>query len=115
MNFRLSFCFSVCYTESIKIQCAKLVFSGFALKFPVIANQSADWCGNPLVRKEMYRKAPQKWEFPRFLEVIVPGSMGPGDCHDQCAHWSRNDSIIFQTTIHRTNIQTTLPKKDGFP
>ena len=57
------------------------------------------WCGNPPVRKEMYRKAPQKWESPRFLEVIVPGSMGPGDCHDQCAHWSRNDSVIFQTPI----------------
>ena len=49
------------------------------------------WCGNPPVRKEMYRKAPQKWESPRFLEVIVPGSIQPGDCHDQCALLSRND------------------------
>ena len=34
--------------------------NGFAFKFPVIANQSADWCGNPPVSGEMYRQAPGK-------------------------------------------------------
>ena len=29
----------------------KLGFGGFASKYPVIANQSADWCGNPPVER----------------------------------------------------------------
>ncbi|MDY4489926.1 MAG: hypothetical protein SPE19_05295, partial [Candidatus Faecousia sp.] len=38
----------------------------------------------------------------RFWWKSLPGSMGPGDCHDQCAHWSRNDRKLGakrQTTI----------------
>ena len=81
----------------------KLVFVAVRPKLSVIANQSADWCGNPPVSEEMYRIAPKKWESPRFLAVIVPGSMGPGDCHDQCAHWSRNDRKFGVSAIN-TNL-----------
>ena len=38
----------------------KLVFESAHSKNAVIANQSADWCGNPPVRGEMYRIAPHK-------------------------------------------------------
>ena len=79
----------------------KLVFESAHPRLSVIANQCAHWCGNPPVRGEMYRQAPRKRGLLRFLVVIVPGSFQPGDCHDQCAHWSRNDSIIFQTPICR--------------
>ena len=35
-------------------QCDKLGFEWERSKLPVIANQSADWCGNPPDREEMY-------------------------------------------------------------
>ena len=37
-------------------QIGKLVFVAARPKLSVIANQSADWCGNPPVRGEMYRQ-----------------------------------------------------------
>ena len=37
----------------------KLLFENAHSKNAVIANQSADWCGNPPVRGKMYRKAPK--------------------------------------------------------
>ena len=85
----------------------KLVFVAVRPKLSVIANQCAHWCGNPPVSEEMYRIAPKKWESPRFLAVIVPGSMGPGDCHDQCAHWSRNDRKFGVSAIN-TNLLCSL-------
>ena len=37
-----------------------LVFESARYKFPVIANQCAHWCGNPLDRGELFRKVPEK-------------------------------------------------------
>ncbi|MDY6181776.1 MAG: hypothetical protein SPI15_13160, partial [Candidatus Faecousia sp.] len=48
----------------------KLVFGGLRPKFPVIANQSADWCGNPPVRGEMYRIVLKKPGVLRYLVII---------------------------------------------
>ena len=39
-------------------QNGKLVFENAHSKYAVIANQSADWCGNPPDRGKMYRQLP---------------------------------------------------------
>ena len=75
--------------------------NGFASKYPVIANQSADWCGNPPVSGEMYRIAPKKWESPRFLAVIVTWFLSTGGLPRQCAHWLAMTASIRQTPICR--------------
>ena len=69
-------------------------------KLPVIANQSADWCGNPPVRGEMYRQASEK----TGIVTIFGGNRYPvpfnrGIATPVCA-LARNDSIIFQTPIY---------------
>ena len=43
-------------------------------------------------------------KIPLFRELFGTFSSQQGDCHGQCAHWSRNDSFIFQTTIYRTSL-----------
>ena len=40
------------------------------------------------------------------MVVIVPGSIHLGDCHDQCAHWSRNDS---SNECANTNLSAWFP------
>ncbi len=40
----------------------------FLFSFKVIANQSADWCGNPLVRSNRYR-------FPLLLKMGIAASL----------------------------------------
>ena len=69
-------------------------------KFPVIANQSADWCGNPPVRWEMYRIAPEKRGLLRFLAVIATWSHGAGGLPRQCAHWLAMTAKNVQTTVY---------------
>ena len=73
-----------------------MVFSGFAFKFPVIANQSADWCGNPPVRGEMYRIVPERVEVAAVFggnRYLVPFNRGIAT--PVCA-LARNDSIFFK-------------------
>ena len=71
----------------LSLQAGKLLFSGFTFKFSVIANQSADWCGNPPVRGKMYRIAPEKQGLLRFLAVIATWFHSTGGLPRQCAHW----------------------------
>ena len=49
----------------------KLLFESARYKLSVIANQSADWCGNPPVRGRMYRIAAEKRGLLRFWVVIA--------------------------------------------
>ena len=68
-------------------QTEKLVFVSARYKLPVIANQSADWCGNPPDRGEMYRKAPRKTEVAAIFSsnrYLGPFNRGIAS---QCAHW----------------------------
>ncbi len=76
-------------------------------KSPVIANQSADWCGNPPVRKEMYRKVP--WNVS--LTAIFGGNrylvrFNRGIATPVCA-LVRNDSIYSANT----NLSLCLPDR----
>ncbi|MDY6179619.1 MAG: hypothetical protein SPI15_02090, partial [Candidatus Faecousia sp.] len=60
-------------------QSGKLLFESARYKLPVIANQSADWCGNPPDRGEMYRKAPRKTEVAAIFSsnrYLVPFNRG---------------------------------------
>ena len=52
-------------------QTIKLEFEKEHCKLPVIANQSADWCGNPPVREEMYRQLPNRVGVDAFLVEVV--------------------------------------------
>ena len=52
-----------------------------------LRDQSADWCGNPPVRGEMYRQLPYRAENIAFLVVIVTWFHGAGGLPRQCAHW----------------------------
>ena len=73
----------------------KLLFERVRSKNAVIANQSADWCGNPPDRGEMCRKAPRKAEVTtifssnRYLAPFNRGIATP-----VCA-LARNDSVYF--------------------
>ena len=69
-----------------------------ASKFPVIANQSADWCGNPPVRGEMCRKAPAKMGIVTVLggnRDLIPFNRGIAT--PVCA-LARNDSFYSPNT-----------------
>ena len=72
--------------------------NGFASKYPVIANQSADWCGNPPVSGEMYRIAPKKCELLRFLAIIVTWFHGAGGLPHHLSALARNDSKYSTNT-----------------
>ena len=80
----------------------KLLFESAHSKNAVIANQSADWCGNPPVSGEMYRIAPKKWESPRFLVVIVTWFLSTGGLPRQCAHWLAM-TAFFKRVLSNTN------------
>ena len=75
-------------------QAGKLVFENAHSKNAVIANQSADWCGNPPVRGKMYRIVPERVEFAaifggnRFLVPINRGIATP------VCGLVRNDSVF---------------------
>ena len=56
-------------------------------KLPVIANQSADWCGNPPVRRTMLRKVSTSAGEFTFLVVIITGFLLTGGLPRQCTHW----------------------------
>ena len=56
----------------------KLVFIASRPKLSVIANQSADWCGNPPVREEMYRQLPNRVGIVAVLVVIVTWFLSTG-------------------------------------
>ena len=81
------------------MRCDKLVFIASRPKLSVIANQSADWCGNPPVRGEMYRQLPYG---AGNLAVfggnrnLVP--LNRGIATPVCA-LARNDSIFSNTNL----------------
>ena len=57
----------------------KLVFIASRPKLSVIANQSADWCGNPPVRWEMYRIVPERVELAAIFggnRYLIPFNRG---------------------------------------
>ena len=56
----------------------KLVFIASRPKLSVIANQSADWCGNPPAREEMYRQLPNRVGIVAFLVEVVTWFHGAG-------------------------------------
>ena len=45
-----------------------------------------------------------------FLVLFGTFPIYPGDCHDQCAHWSRNDRIL---EVSATNTNLSPPKDTG--
>ena len=65
----------------------KLLFSGFAFKFPVIANQCARWCGNPPVEWNQVAITTKNRNNPRFSGDIRYISPLTGGLPRQCAHW----------------------------
>ena len=75
----------------------KLVFVAVRPKLSVIANQSADWCGNPPVSGEMYRKASKNGNSTIFggNRYLVPFNRGIAT--PVCA-LARNDSKYSTNT-----------------
>ena len=74
------------------------MFESAHSKNAVIANQSADWCGNPPVRGEMYRIAPHKMGVSTIFggnRYVVP--WGRGIATPVCA-LARNDSKYSPNT-----------------
>ena len=53
------------------------------------------WCGNPPVRKEMYRYLPNRAENMAFLMVIVTWYHSTGGLPRQCAHWLAMTAYIW--------------------
>ena len=83
-----------------------MVFVASRPKLSVIANQSADWCGNPPVRGEMYRKVPGRMGFAAIFggnRYLVPFNRGIAT--PVCA-LARNDSIFSNNNLsfHVSNI-----------
>ena len=72
----------------------KLVFIASRPKLSVIANQSADWCGNPPVREEMYRQLPNRVGIVAFLVEVVTWFHGAGGLPHQESGLVRNDSVF---------------------
>ena len=71
----------------------KIVVYTTRFKFPVIANQSADWCGNPPVRGKMYRLLPYRVENTVIFggnRYLVPFN---GGIATPVCELARNDSI----------------------
>ena len=70
--------------------------NSFAFKFPVIANQSADWCGNPPVKRNQVTittKNRSNFHFLGTFRYISP--LSKGIATPVCA-LARNDSIFFK-------------------
>ena len=51
--------------------------------------------------------------FTRFLELFETFPLYPGDCHDQCAHWSRNDSFFSNTILSAWGIACGSRGREG--
>ena len=82
-----------------------MVFVASRPQLSVIANQSADWCGNPPVERNQVTITAKNCgdtHFYRYFSVHFPSNRG--DCHDQSADWSRNDSVTLQTPIYRPTV-----------
>ena len=81
-------------------QTDKLLFTAMRPRLSVIANQSADWCGNPPVREEMYRQLPYRvgnvaiFGGNRYLVPFNGGIATP-----VCA-LARNDSVFRHTRVN---------------
>ena len=66
----------------------KLVFVGLCPDFLSLRTSPLKWCGNPPVRREMYRQLPlQDGETLRFLVEIVTWFHSSGGLPRQCEHW----------------------------
>ena len=77
----------------------KLAFVEYLLSLRASALK---WRGNPPTPwNQVTITSKNRKVFPLCGAVVDTFSLYPGDCHDQCAHWSRNDSIIFQAPICR--------------
>ncbi len=61
------------------------------LRNAVIANQSADWCGNPPVEWYQVTITTKNRRDSHFWVLFGTFPLQLGDCHDQSADWSRND------------------------
>ena len=86
----------------------KLVFVASRPKLSVIANQSADWCGNPPVSGEMYRIVPERMEVAAIFggnRYLVPFNRGIAT--PVCA-LVRNDSIFSNTNLF-FRFHSTIP------
>ena len=89
-------------------QCDKLVFSGFAFRFPVIANQSADWCGNPPVERNQVTittKNHSSFLPSRYLSVHFPSNRG-------IATTSVRTGLAMTASIRQTPICQSIPAGD---
>ena len=58
----------------------------------------------PRLEGECINILPTEWKISHFWRKSLPGSIQRGDCHDQSADWSRNDSKDVQTPICRSDL-----------
>ena len=80
---------------SVSVQCDKLVFSGFAPKFSVIARPVRTLVvAIPRLEGKCTEKYPKEWELPQFLVVIVTWFLSTGGLPHQCAHWFAMTAFI---------------------
>ena len=81
----------------------KIVVYNNCFKLAVIANQSADWCGNPPDEWNQVTITSKKRGFPELVGACRNIVRLTGGLPRQCAHWLAM-TAFFESTSTNTNL-----------